>query len=64
MYMSLTVSLPLLIQHKAADAWPVAKVEKVKCTLVQTLRIYTGHMAHRESRGIALLFLDHGTRRG
>ena len=37
---------------------------KVKCTLVQALRLCTGHMAHRESRGIALLFLDHGTRRG
>ena len=37
---------------------------KVKCTLVQALRLCTGCMAHRGSRGIALLFLDHGTRRG
>jgi len=37
---------------------------KGKCTLVQALRPCTGHMAHRESRGIALLFLDHSTRRG
>jgi len=37
---------------------------KVKCTLVQALRLCTGRMAHRGSRGIALLFLDHGTRRG
>jgi hypothetical protein len=37
---------------------------KVKYTLVQTLRFCTGHMTHRGSRGIALLFLDHGTRRG
>ena len=37
---------------------------KVKCTLVHTLRLRTGLMAHTGSRGIALLFLDHGTRRG
>ena len=36
---------------------------QVKCTFVQALRICTGRTAHRESRGIALLFLDHGTRR-
>jgi hypothetical protein len=28
------------------------------------LRIYTGCMAHRGSRGTTLPFLDHGTRRG
>jgi hypothetical protein len=39
-------------------------VKKVKCTLVQALRLCTGCMAHRGRRGIALLFLDHGTRRG
>ena len=38
--------------------------KKVKCTLVQALRLCTGVMAHRESRGIALPFHDHGTRRG
>jgi len=37
---------------------------KVKCTLVQALRLCTGRTAHRWSRGIALLFHDHGTRRG
>ena len=37
---------------------------KVKCTLVQALRICTGRTVHRGSRGIALLFLGHGTRRG
>ena len=37
---------------------------KVKVTLVQALRLCTGRTAHRGSRGIALLFLDHGTRRG
>jgi len=37
---------------------------KVYCTLVQVLRLCTGHTAHRGSRVIALLFLDHGIRRG
>ena len=37
---------------------------KVKCTLVQALRLCTGRTAHRESRGIALLFHDHSKRRG
>jgi len=37
---------------------------KVKCTLVQALRLCTGRTARRESRGIALLFHDHGNRRG
>jgi hypothetical protein len=29
--------------------------KKVKCTLVQALRLCTGRTAHRGSRGIALL---------
>jgi hypothetical protein len=37
---------------------------KVKCTLVQALRLCTGRTVHRWSRGIAVLFHDHGTRRG
>ena len=37
---------------------------KVKCTLVQALMLCTGRSAHRGSRVIALLFHDHGTRRG
>jgi hypothetical protein len=36
---------------------------KVKCTLVQALRLSTGRKAHRRSRGKVLLFLDHRTRR-
>jgi hypothetical protein len=36
----------------------------LKCTLVQALRLCPGRTAHRGSRGIALPFLDHGTRRG
>ena len=37
---------------------------KVKCTVVLALRLCTGSTGNRGSRGIALLFLDHGTRRG
>jgi hypothetical protein len=37
---------------------------KVKCTLVQALRLCTGRTAHSGSKGIALPFHDHGTRRG
>ena len=37
--------------------------KKVKVTLVQALRLCTGRTAHKGSRGIALLFHDHGTRR-
>jgi hypothetical protein len=36
---------------------------KVKCTLVQALRLCTGRTAHRGSRGIALPSIDHSTRR-
>jgi len=36
---------------------------KVKCTIVQALRLCTGRTAHKGSRGIALLFHDHGTKR-
>ena len=38
--------------------------KEVKCTLAQVLMLCTGRTAHRGSRGIALLFLDHGTRSG
>ena len=38
--------------------------KKINCTLVQALRLCTGRTAHRRSRGIALPFHDHGTRRG
>ena len=40
------------------------EVSVVKCTFVQALRLCTGRAAHRGIGGIALLFLDHGTRRG
>ena len=38
--------------------------KKIKCPLVQALSLCTGRTAHRGSRGIVLLFLGHGTRRG
>ena len=37
---------------------------KVKCIVVRALRLCTGRTAQRVDRGIALLFLDYGTRRG
>ena len=37
---------------------------KVKCALVQALRLCAGCTVRRGSRGIALPFHDHGTRRG
>jgi hypothetical protein len=38
---------------------------KVKCTLLQALRLCTGRTAHRGGgRGLVLLFHDHGTGRG
>jgi hypothetical protein len=37
---------------------------KVKCTLVQALRLCTCRTVHRGSRDIVLLFHDHGTRKG
>jgi hypothetical protein len=52
---------PALREHK--PFFIITVKGKVKCTLVQTLRLCTGHMAHRGSRGIALLFHDHDTGR-
>ena len=46
---------------RCVDTWQYVKV---KCTLVQALRLCTGRTTHRGSRGIALPFHDHGTRRG
>jgi hypothetical protein len=49
---------------RARPLWLSKSKVNVKCTLVQALRLCTGRTAHRESRGIALLFHDDGTRRG
>ena len=58
----LAVPYSSILPHEWHDLREV-KV-KVKCTLVQALRLCTGRTAHMGSRGVALLFLDHGTRRG
>ena len=42
----------------------ITRKVKVQCTLVQALRLCTDRTAHRGIRVIALLFHDHGTRRG
>jgi len=44
------------------SSWSSCKAV-IKCTLVQALRLCAGRTVHRGSRSIALLFLDHGTRR-
>jgi hypothetical protein len=55
----------LFIVHRIfLSSLTLSKVSKVKCTLVQALRLCTGRTAHRGSRGIALPFHDRGTRRG
>ena len=41
----------------------VVKIKKDKFYPCQALRLCTGRTAHRGSRGIALLFHDHDTRR-
>ena len=38
--------------------WHPPKGKKIKCTLVQALRLCTGRTANMESRGLALLFHD------
>jgi hypothetical protein len=43
---------------------PMVIKKNIKCTLVQSLRHCTGRTAYRGSRGIALPFHDHYTRRG
>jgi hypothetical protein len=54
-----------LVNKKNSDNIKMhGKIKKVKCTLVQALRLCTGRTAHRGSRNIVLLFRAHGTRRG
>jgi len=49
--------------YKYRNCKSVGLIEKVKVTLVQSLRLCTGRTAHRRSRGIALLFHNYDTRR-
>ena len=73
-YRTVIINMVMIIIHKHTiktyeEVWHIipfltkCKV-KVKVNLVQALRLCTGRTAYRESRGIALLFHDHGTRRG
>ena len=57
-------SLRFTHHKKTVTMTSPAEGKRVKSTLVQALRLCTGRTAHRGSRGIALLFIDHGTRRG
>ena len=50
--------------YKGQMVYSLVTGKKVKVSLVQALRLCTGRTAHRGSRGIALPFHDHGTRRG
>ena len=50
--------------YKKYISYLTYKKVKVKCTLVQAFRLCTGRTVHSGSRCIALLFPDHGTRRG
>jgi hypothetical protein len=59
-----TFHLGLMDNSQVSHHRDVGKKVKVKFTHVQALRLCTGRTAHRGSRGITLLFLDHGTRRG
>ena len=66
--LSLSLQLPLvrvITLPRRSKTLPFnKKLKNVKVTLVQALRLCTGRTAHRGSRGIALPFHDHGTRRG
>ena len=75
-----TINFPIVLLDGVSQRWNCVLVRcslntvrgectgvlkvKVKCTLVQALRLCTGRTPHRISRGIALLFLDHDNRRG
>ena len=66
MITALSVHLSRFARDRLSSAFAAATYRRhnVKCALVQALRLCTGRTAHRGSRCIALLFLDHGTRRG
>jgi hypothetical protein len=62
-YMHVTFTV-LVRTETSRNAFPIYCKVKVKCTLVQAPRLCTDRTAHRGSRGIALLFHNHGIRRG
>jgi hypothetical protein len=53
-----------ILKYGPLLSWTPCSKVKVKCTLVQALRLCTGSTVQWGSRGIALPFHDHGTRRG
>jgi hypothetical protein len=53
-----------VIKLRTGQTTPAPSQKKVKCTLVQALWLCTGRKAHRGSRRIVLLILEHGTRKG
>ena len=57
-------SLESIPVFRSYSSLPIYYKVKLKCTLVQALRLCAGRTAYGGCRGIALLFLDHGTRRG
>jgi hypothetical protein len=52
------------VSHTETHTSSTQVKSNVKVTLVKALRLCTGRTAHRGSRSIALLFHDHGTKRG
>jgi len=56
-----SVRFPVIVRGSTT---PVSVKGKVKCTLIQALRLCTGRTTHRGSRVIDVTFLDYGTRRG
>ena len=50
--------------HRTNAPEECKKLCKVKCSLVQTLRLCTGRTAYRESTGIVLLFHDQRHQKG
>jgi hypothetical protein len=57
----LNAEIIIIINHM--QMFLVTAKVKIKVTFVQALRLCTGRTVHRGSRGIALLFHDHDTRR-
>jgi len=59
------MQVPSTLAYYSTDFYDtICGKKKVKCALVQALRLCTGRTAHRGSRGLAILLLDQGTRRG
>ena len=57
----LTIIFPECLITESHYHYSLSKGKVHPC---KALRLFRGLTAHRGSRGIALLFLDHGTRRG